>query len=212
MKGLFVAGLIDERKYVASESIETLIELAKEGDVDAFQRVYGFFVRRLFSFVQRMLNSPAEAEEVVQETFITVFQKLSSLNDVRKFEPWLFRIARNLVYMRYRQRSNEPSSFETEEDLEEQLESVATARASPEEEVMEGERRREAEKAIRALPDKMRDIFLLSVFHGFSYQQIGEITGRSLAAVKSDLHRARLIVREYLNERFQYDLKNEDEM
>lgn len=212
MEVQFVAGLIDERKYVQSEPIETLVELARKGDADAFHRIYGLFVRRLFSFARRMLNSHAEAEEVVQETFIMVFCKLPSLKDVSKFEPWLFRVARNLVYMRYRKRSNEPSSFESDEDLQEQLSQLATPGASPEEQAMEEERKKEAEKAIRFLPEKMRDVFLLSIFHGFSYQKIAEITGRSVAAVKSDLHRSRLLVREHLNEQFHCSLKNEDEM
>lgn len=146
-----------------------------------------------------MLNNRAEAEEVVQEAFLLVFRKLLSLKENLKFESWLFQVTRNLIYARYRKRSVQINSLETEQDLKEQLEDIATLQLTPEEKVLENEKMVLAHRAIQCLPPKMKDIFLLSVFQDFSYQEIGEITGRSLGVVKSDIFRARMMIRDYIS-------------
>lgn len=191
-----MSGLNDHKVVSQDESLEKVVERAKAGDTEAFHTIYRLYVRRLFSFAHHMLNNRAEAEEVVQEVFILVFRKLKTLSENQKLESWIFRITRNLIYMRYRHRPYQPISLETEEELEEELESLTDQRASPEERILELERQKAARQAIASLPEKMRDAFILSIFQNYPYQKIAEITGKSVAAVKSDIHRARLLVRE----------------
>ncbi len=81
------------------------IRKAKRGDIESYQEIYEVFARKVLNFIYRMVNSPEEAEDLTQETFVAVYQKLGTLKDDSKFEPWLFRIARNFVYQRYRTRS-----------------------------------------------------------------------------------------------------------
>ncbi len=180
------------------DSFGRVVEQAKTGDTAAFQRLYGFYVRRLLSFAHRMLNNRTEAEEVVQEAFILVFRKIGTLKENDKFESWVFRVTRNLIYLRYRRRPSQLVSLETDEELKEELEALEEPQASPEEKLLAMEKHKAARRAILSLPEKMREAFLLSVFQNFPYQQIAEITGKSVAAVKSDIHRARMLVREHI--------------
>jgi RNA polymerase sigma-70 factor (ECF subfamily) len=148
-----------DNKIVDRAILLKWIRKAKKGDIGAYQNIYEAYARKILNFVYRMVNSLEEAEDLTQDTFVAVYQKLGTLKDNRKFEPWLFRIARNYVYQRYRTRT--PSTV----------------------------------SIISSLPEKYREVFVLSALQRFSYQQIADIVGRSLSSVKTDIHRARLEVR-----------------
>src|SRR3990172_7168058 len=91
----------------SNAAVVVLVRDAKSGDREAFRGLYDFYGKRLLNFAFKLLASREEAEDVVQETFTAVFRKLKSLQDDSKFEAWMFRIARNFVYQRYRLRSAE---------------------------------------------------------------------------------------------------------
>jgi len=171
------------------------IEQAKRGDIGAFQRIYDLFARKVLNFVYRMIGSTEEAEDLTQETFVTVYQKLASLKDNDKFEPWLFRIARNYVYQRYRRRT--PSMVSVDEENEEgrSAAELVDERKGPQDAFQAEELGRVVQGVIDDLPDKYREVFVLSAIDHLSYQEIAEIVGRSLPSVKTDIHRARLQVR-----------------
>ena len=176
------------------------IRKAKRGDRGSFQRIYELFVRKVLSFIYRMINSPEEAEDLTQETFITVYQKLGSLKDDAKFEPWLFRIARNFVYQKYRSRSQTTVSVDALDEEGQPLTQLIDTRKTPDEAFQAGELENVVQSVITELPEKYREVFVLSVIHGRSYQQIAEIVERSLPSVKTDIHRARLEVRRRVRE------------
>jgi RNA polymerase sigma-70 factor, ECF subfamily len=171
------------------------VRKAKKGDVASYQEIYGTYVHKVLNFIYRMVNSPEEAEDLTQETFVAVYQNLKALKDIDKFEPWIFRIARNFVYQRYRARS--PVTISTDEIDEEGLavtQLVETGK-NPDEAFQAGELEDIVEDAIAALSEKYREEFVLSALQHLNYQQIAEIVGRSLPSVKTDIHRARLEVR-----------------
>jgi RNA polymerase sigma-70 factor, ECF subfamily len=177
-----------------------LIEKAKTGDTAAFQKIYNLFGRRVFNFIYRMTGVAEDAEDITQETFIAVYQKLGSLKESGKFEPWLFRIARNFVYQRYRSRSPAALSIDTlDEDGQPETQLVDT-RKNPDESYQADELEQMVQKVISSLPEKYREVFVLSAIHGLSYQQIAEVVGRSLASTKTDIHRARLEVRKAIKD------------
>ncbi len=176
------------------------IKRAKRGDIGSYEKIYDQFARKVLNFIYRMVNSLEEAEDLTQETFVTVYQKLGSLKDNSKFEPWLFRIARNFVYQRYRSRSPVSVSVDALDEDGQPLAQLMDERKTPEESFQAGELEHVVEDVIDELPEKYREVFVLSAIQKLSYQQIAEIVGRSLPSVKTDIHRARLEVRKRVKE------------
>lgn len=176
-------------------TLEERIRKAKRGDMESYHEIYEVYARKVLNYIYRMVNSREEAEDLAQETFVTVYQKLGTLKDNSKFEPWLFRIARNFVYQQYRVRAPAASSIDSiDEDGRPEIQ-VADAGKSPDGAFQSRELEDVVEGAIGDLPEKYREVFVLSALQGLSYQQIADIVGRSLASVKTDIHRARLEVR-----------------
>lgn len=185
---------------VAPELLAQWIDQAKKGDIGAFQRLYDQFARKVLNFIYRMVASNEEAEDLTQETFVAVYQKIGSLKDDAKFEPWLFRIARNFVYQRYRRRPHATVSVDERDEDGRFTAELVDERKGPQEEFQAGELERVVKGAIVGLSDKYREVFVLSALQKLSYQQIAEIVGRSLPSVKTDIHRARLQVRRLVKE------------
>jgi RNA polymerase sigma-70 factor (ECF subfamily) len=171
------------------------IEQAKKGDIGSYQKIYDLFARKVLNFIYRMVNSVEEAEDLTQETFVTVYQKLGSLKDNTRFEPWLFRIARNFVYQRYRSRSPAAVSVDALDEEGQPVTQVIDARKNPDESFQARELEGVVQDVIADLPEKYREVFVLSAIQRLSYQEIADVVGRSLPSVKTDIHRARLEVR-----------------
>jgi RNA polymerase sigma-70 factor (ECF subfamily) len=185
---------------VDSKLLGQWIRRAKKGDIASFQRIYDAFARKVLNFVYRMVASVEEAEDLTQETFVTVYQKLGSLKDNSKFEPWLFRIARNYVYQKYRSRPPATVSIDYRGPDGREVNVLVDDRKNPDESFQAGELRSVVHKVVLDLPEKYREVFVLSAIQRLSYQEISEIVGRSLASVKTDIHRARLQVREQVKD------------
>ncbi len=172
-----------------------LIRKAKRGDTGSYQGLYQVFARKVLNFIYRMVNSPEEAEDLTQETFVAVYQKLETLKDDSKFEPWLFRIARNFVYQRYRTRSPSTVSIDALDENGQIVTQLVDTRKNPDEAFQTVELEDVVAGVIAGLPEKYREVFILSALQHLSYQEIAEIVGRSLPSIKTDIHRARLEVR-----------------
>jgi RNA polymerase sigma-70 factor (ECF subfamily) len=186
-------------------SLGDLIKKAKEGDLQAFQGLYDHYAKRLLNFSYKLLGNREEAEDVLQETFTAVFRKLKSLKDLDRFEAWIFRIARNFIYLRYRTRTGEHISLESGEELENESQGLEARGKSPEEAALADELKDVVGRVVRALPDKYREVFILSAIVGLSYQTIAEITDKSIPSVKTDIHRARLEVRDKIKHYLRID-------
>jgi RNA polymerase sigma-70 factor (ECF subfamily) len=177
-----------------------LIRKAKRGDIESYEDIYQVFARKVLNFIYRMVNSPEEAEDLTQETFVTVYQKLETLHDDSKFEPWLFRIARNFVYQRYRTRSPSTVSIDALDENGQIVTQLVDTRKNPDEAFQTSELDDVVASVIADLPEKYREVFILSALQHLSYQEIAEIVGRSLPSIKTDIHRARLEVRKRVKE------------
>src|SRR5262249_2120001 len=161
----------------------------------SYQRIYDLFAPKVLNFVYRMVNSVEEAEDLTQETFVTVYRKLGSLKDDTRFEPWLFRIARNYVYQRYRSRPPAAVSIAQIDEEGQEITQLVDERKTPDEAFQARELEQIVERVIEELPEKYKEVFVLSALQHMKYEEIAEILGRSLASVKTDIHRARLHVR-----------------
>ena len=177
------------------DQLEKLVGRAKKGEVAAFQELYEFYGKKILNYLYRMIGSREEAEDLTQDTFILAYKNLNSLKENAKFQGWLFRIAQNNVYQKYRGKGPfmEPMSQEGQDVSE--VQKLATSLRGPEESVLSKELEQIVQKIIDELPEKHRQVFVLSAIHRLRYQEISEIVGRSLASVKSDIHRARVEVR-----------------
>jgi len=176
--------------------LKTWIQRAQKGDVGSYQNIYDSFARKVLNFVYRMVHSLEEAEDLTQETFVAVYQKLGTLQDSDRFEAWLFRIARNFIYQRYRKRTPAAVSIDAPSEDGRLMTELVDGRKNPDEEYQTQELEGVITDVIADLPEKYREVFVLSALQHLSYEQIANIVGRSISSVKTDIHRARLEVRD----------------
>ncbi len=176
--------------------LKTWIQRAQKGDIGSYQNIYDSFARKVLNFVYRMVHSLEEAEDLTQETFVAVYQKLGTLQDSDKFEAWLFRIARNFIYQRYRKRAPAAVSIDAPSEDGRLMTELVDGRKNPDEEYQTQELENVITNVIADLPEKYREVFVLSALQHLSYEQIANIVGRSISSVKTDIHRARLEVRD----------------
>jgi RNA polymerase sigma-70 factor, ECF subfamily len=184
---------------MSDREISTLVTEAQRGDRDAFRRLYELFVRKIYNFLYRMVGSVEEAEDLAQQTFLMALQQLGTLRDPTQIESWIYRIARNEVYQKFRKK--QPDSLE-ESGVEVQNIPEDRSHANPEAIMLDHELETTVQRALAQLPAKLREVFILGVVQGLSYADVAAIVGRSMLAVKTDVYRARLQIRDALRERF----------
>ncbi|HEY7725064.1 MAG TPA: sigma-70 family RNA polymerase sigma factor [Anaeromyxobacteraceae bacterium] len=189
---------------------DDLVALAAAGDGAAFGELVSRHQDRIYGLALRLLRDAAEAEEVVQETFLAALEKLASFRGDAAFTTWLHRVAANAALMRLRRRRRAPevASDRPMEELlprfDEQDHLVARGPSHDwskraDEQLADREIRKAVERAVQNLPEDYRIVFLLRDVEGLSSEAMAELLGMSVAAVKSRLHRARLALRESLS-------------
>ena len=151
------------------------------------------YSRPLLGFIYDLVSQRDLAEELTQETFVRAYRNLKELRDDARFSTWLFGIGRNVAREALRLRRRDNKNLVNNEEFVQEHED--TRNASPADQVLEKELNLTIETALRALDDDKRVVFALNTFHQRSYHEIAEITGFSLAKVKTDLHRARVEMR-----------------
>ncbi len=180
-----------------------LLNRLKAGDRSAFAEMVERYSPRIFSLALRMMEDPAEAEEILQETFLRAAKHIGSFRGQSTLGTWLYRIATNLSLMRLRRKR--PVSISLDNSAEESIVPPVAAgdwSARPESELLNREARAEMKRAILALPDGLRAVFVLRDIEGLSTAEAAEVLGLSIPAVKSRLLRARLALRNDLSRYF----------
>ncbi|MFQ5657551.1 MAG: RNA polymerase sigma factor [Candidatus Methylomirabilales bacterium] len=177
-----------------------LLERLKAGDEQAFAAVVDRYSAQTYRIARSITRDRQDAEEVVQDVFLTVFRKIGSFEGRSAFTTWLYRITVNAAMMKVRGRDER-----AEEDVEKWLpvfdgegrhvHSVEAWSANPENLLLQQERRKVVRSALATLPAEYRTVLALRDLQGLSGEEVAETLGLSLAAVKSRLHRARLALR-----------------
>jgi RNA polymerase sigma-70 factor, ECF subfamily len=185
---------------VAPERLNALVNSAKSGDVAAFSELYDLYGKKILNYIFRLTSSREEAEDLMQDTFVLAFKNLNALKENGKFQSWLFRIAQNNVFQKYRGKTPQFESIDVPDSDEGSTLDLPASSKGPEDKVLSAELEKVVQQAINELPEKYRQVFVLSAVQRLSYQEISEIVGRSLASVKSDIHRARVEVRDKIKE------------
>jgi len=182
-----------------------LLDRAQAGDMEGFEALVERHEDRLYGLALRMTRSEADAAEVVQDTFLAAYQNLKNFRGEAAFGSWVHRIAANNALMRLRhQRVVDAVTEElrapefTERGSLAEVPEVDWSRRA-DEKVLDEELGRAIRQGTDALPQGYREVFLLKDVEGLSYEEISEMMGISVPAVKSRLHRARLALREEID-------------
>jgi RNA polymerase sigma-70 factor (ECF subfamily) len=183
---------IIERAEEPSSDLE-LVKAAAAGDVGAFEQLYYLHNRRVFSLCLRMLGNSNHAEDLTQEVFFQVYRKIGSFRGDSAFTTWLHRLTVNQVLMHFRKRGVKLEHTSEEGDFTNVTETPlgSTRRVSLVD-------RLALEKAIGELPAGYRTVFLLHDVEGYEHEEIATMLKVSIGTSKSQLHKARMRLRELL--------------
>ena len=190
-------------------SLSDIIRVAQQGDATAFETIYKLYSRRVYALCLRMVHDPVEAEDLAQEAFLRVFRKLHTFRGESAFSTWLHRLAVNLVLMRLRKKSPPTVSIEATDGQDDETH-LRTIDVGAPDLLLEGSIDRvHLESCIEQLPAGYRAIFVLHDVQGYQHNEIAEIVGRSVGDSKSQLHKARMRLRELLHEGEREKARNE---
>lgn len=184
---------------------ETLVDRARGGDRQAFERLVERHRERVYRIAFRVLGQAEAAEEVLQETFLIVHQKLEGFRGEARFSTWLYRIAMNAALMHRRaNRRHEAESLEAYLPAFDETGHMVRpewdyGRAARADELLErAELAAKVREAVARLPQAARAVFVLRDLEGLSTAETAEVLGIAPEAVRQRLHRARLMLRGYL--------------
>ncbi len=175
----------------------TLVQRAQDGDEEAFATLFQLHKRRVFSVCLQMTNDVAEAEDITQEAFLQVFCKLRTFRGESAFATWLHRIAVNTVLMKLR-RSKSPPMLSLDETASPDSPSLRRELGQRDPSLSGVVDRILLHRAIRELPAGCRKIFGLHAVHGYQHHEIAKLLNCSVGNSKSQLHKAKLKMRELL--------------
>jgi RNA polymerase sigma-70 factor (ECF subfamily) len=175
-----------------AESFTTLdsrsdVARAAAGDVRAFETLYHAHLPRVYSLVRRMTGG-RDADELTQDVFVRVWQKLASFRGEASFSTWLHRLTVNVVIERFRSERARRQRFLDDERVFDTLSAPMPSRDLP----------MDFETAMEQLPDGAREIFVLHDVEGYKHKEIGALLDISAGTSKAQLHRARMMLRKHL--------------
>jgi RNA polymerase sigma-70 factor (ECF subfamily) len=172
-----------------------LVKRCRNGDLGAFEDLYQQHARRLYNLARRMSGSTEDAEDLLQEIFLLAFRKLDSFKGDSALGTWLYRLAMNLCLDRLRSKA---ARYEQATTALEDYHTQEASRASHRELAVS---RLDLEAALAHLPEGCKAVFLLHDVEGFEHREIGEILGIAEGTSKSQVHKARMKIREFLTAR-----------
>ncbi|MBC7224336.1 MAG: sigma-70 family RNA polymerase sigma factor [Anaerolineae bacterium] len=181
----------------AQQEEQAWIAQARQGDLAAFAHLVQAYQRLVYNLTYRMLGNAQDAEDAAQETFLRAFQHLHTYDPRRKFANWILSIASHHCVDRLRRRRKRWASLD---EMSEQGHSVPSRGESLEEAAMASEAAEEVQRLLERMPPRDRLALILFYWYEMSHREIAEVTGSSVSAVKSRLHRARLALARMLRE------------
>lgn len=173
-----------------------LIEGFKRGSHDCFEELISRYTDKAYNLAMRLTRNAEDAEEVLHDAFLAVFRKVAGFEGKSAFSSWFYRITVNSALMKLRKRRSQP--YVSLEDIAIETEQEANPQEHPDKILLRGQLRDLLETAIAELPDDYRTVFILRDVEGLSNREAGVILNISVPAVKSRLHRARLMLRKRL--------------
>ena len=170
-----------------------LLAKAKAGDHRAFAQLYSLHKKRIYSLCMRMVGNTAEAEDMTQETFLQLHRKISTFRGDSAFSTWLHRLAINVVLMRLRKKGL--SLISMDEAMEPDPKGSPSRGFGARDLSLAGS----IDRAVGNLPAGYRLVFVLHDIEGYEHHEIASMLDCSVGNSKSQLHKARLTLREALH-------------
>jgi RNA polymerase sigma-70 factor (ECF subfamily) len=167
---------------------EALLERARNGDTAAFETLYRAFSPSVYGLCMRLARDSAEAQDCLQETFIRAWYRLDNFRGESRFSTWLHRIAVNEVLGRRRHEAVERRHLNAVDPSKRYtLDDSATLQ--------------DLEQAVRRLPDRARDVFVLRAIYGYTHEEIAVMLGVTVSTSKTQHYRARKLLMAALPDR-----------
>jgi RNA polymerase sigma-70 factor (ECF subfamily) len=187
-------------RRVGEDGEAELVRRAQRGDGKAFGGLVARYQDKIYRLARRMTETDEDAEDVLQEAFVKAYKSLPTFEGKSRFSTWLYRITVNLALMKLRKRKIDAVSMDIPVSTEEGSvpREFENGRPDPLQRLVEQESRDVLDRAIAHLPAGYRAVFVLRHVEELSTEETARILGISVAAVKSRLHRTRILLREQL--------------
>jgi len=177
-----------------------IIRLACDGDSQAFERLYKLHSRRVYAVCFRIVGNPTEAEDLTQDAFLQLFRKIHTFRGESRFSTWLHRLAVNVVLMQLRKKRCPEISLDATNEPGEEASRPLMELGGPDLRLSGVLDHINLSKAIKQLPDGYKEVFILHDVEGYEHKEIAGILECSIGNSKSQLFKARLRLRELLQE------------
>ena len=183
------------RKFSRLPDEATLVQLASEGDQQAYGRLYSYYYPHLYTSLVFISRSHEDAQEVIHEVFLKIWKTKETLVLVRSFEDYVYTLAKNLLFNQLKRKKINQKVIQFLSDH-----TVGNAGSSPDQQLLFKQYFQAALVAIDQLPEQKRKIFLLRTQEGLTLDEIATAIGISRSAVKKHLYAAIDSVKQYLQQ------------
>ncbi len=188
---------------ITEETHDTqLVDMFKKGSIEAFEELVSRHESKVYNLAIKFTKNQEDAEEVLQDVWSTIFRKIESFKGESAFTSWMYRICVNASFMKLR-KNNQQSAIHLE-DLSRSVRQVYTNRESSyanksDSMTLSREIKTAMNQAITELPEQYKRVFILRDVDGLSNEEVSNILKLTVPAVKSRLHRSRIMLRKKLN-------------
>jgi RNA polymerase sigma-70 factor (ECF subfamily) len=183
-----------------------LVRRLRQRDEEAFCELVRVYQHKVFNVIYRILGDRAEAEDVAQEVFVSIFKHIDGFRGDSKFSTWIYRIATNHARNRLkylgRRNHRDHQNFEDSHDAIKESSPLSGTIDRPDEQLLGKELERVIQEGLASLTEIHRTILVLRDVEHLSYQEIAEIVELPEGTVKSRLFRARVALKEYIEARY----------
>jgi RNA polymerase sigma-70 factor (ECF subfamily) len=172
---------MEKTRLIENDDISSLLERAKNGDRAAFKAVISLYQRKVFLLAYSMLRNREDALDVVQETFMRLYQKLDAYERQKNFQGWLLQIAKNLCIDYYRKHNSRRREMGSDKPIDD----LKIAASDPESNPVSSEVRQVFLRSLDKLGDRQRTVFMMKHYNGLEYREIAQVLRISVGTVKS---------------------------
>ena len=182
---------------------EELIRKIQQGDSRAFGEIVARYEKKVYNLGLKFLHNREDAEDILQETFLSVFKSIKNFKGKSSLSTWIYKIAVNNALMRIRKRENrefvdlDDYTIDFGKDYSDVAPDIPV---EPLNELLQKEFKDKLDTYIDSMPENYKSVFLLRDMENLSTKEVSEILGISQPAVKSNLHRARIFLRDKLSD------------
>lgn len=184
-----------------TQSDALIVRDLKKGDAKAMEEIVRRYSNKVYNLAYHLTRDSAAAEEIMQDVFLTVIAKIATLTNEAYFSTWLYRVTTNAAYgfLRKEKKFSEQTPVE---DLDGEHHASVDWSELPDDVLLSEESREVLKRSIDSLPEAMRTVVIMKDMEGLKNEEIAEALGISVPAVKSRLHRGRLMLRDQLSDYF----------